>query len=109
MLSYGKFSHGTSEGSSPTASHQPNTIEDINDHINVDENEIDCTLPSQKRKKMSAAWNHFQKKKIDGEYCTIYNYCQKKISKKLVNGINCLWDMLTVVQRGRMQMMYQIR
>ncbi|KAJ7971888.1 zinc finger BED domain-containing protein RICESLEEPER 2-like [Quillaja saponaria] len=90
MLSYGELSHGFSEGSSPVASHQPNAIDDINDHVDVDENEIDSTLPSQKRKKTSDAWNHFQKKKIDGEYCAICNYCQKKLSGKSANGTNHL-------------------
>ncbi|KAL5562425.1 hypothetical protein UlMin_032172 [Ulmus minor] len=50
---------------------------------NVDENdkeiEIVPTEGEKKRKQTSVVWNHFSKRKVDGLWKAVYNYCDKKL------------------------------
>ncbi|KAL5555096.1 hypothetical protein UlMin_037332 [Ulmus minor] len=70
----------------------PNTTPPCNVDENAKEIEIVPTGGEKKRKQTSVVWNHFSKRKCDGLWKAVCNYCDKKLGGESKNGTRHLHD-----------------
>ncbi|KAL5570508.1 hypothetical protein UlMin_027083 [Ulmus minor] len=70
----------------------PNTTPSCNADENDKEIEIVPTEGEKKRKQTSVVWNHFSKRKVDGLWKAVCNYCDKKLGGESKNGTRHLYD-----------------
>ncbi|KAL5560719.1 hypothetical protein UlMin_036930 [Ulmus minor] len=70
----------------------PNTTPPCNVDENAKEIEIVPNGGEKKRKQTSVVWNHFSKRKCDGLWKAVCNYCDKKLGGESKNGTRHLHD-----------------
>ncbi|KAL5550005.1 hypothetical protein UlMin_000181 [Ulmus minor] len=81
------------EGVKATPSaHSMNTIPSCNIDENGKEIEIVLAKGEKKRKQTSVVWNHFTKRKVDGLWKVLCNYCDRKLGGESKNGTRHLHD-----------------